>query len=52
MNKIAYFLLLFNILFFGCESQKDKSFIGVSYTQDLSTEKNFDGRLLLNLLIQ
>ena len=47
MNKIACFLLLFNILFFGCESQKDKSFIGVSYTQDLSTEKNFDGRLLL-----
>ena len=38
MNKIACFLLLFNILFFGCESQKDKSFIGVSYTQDLSTD--------------
>ena len=47
MNKIARFLLVFNFLFFSCESQKDKSFIGVSYIQDLSIEKGFDGRLLL-----
>jgi hypothetical protein len=47
MNKIACFLLVFNFLFFGCESQKDKSFIGVSYSQDLSIDKGFDGRLLL-----
>ena len=46
MNKIAHFVLVFTFIFFGCESKKDKYFIGVSYTQDLGS-KGFDGRLLL-----
>ena len=46
MNKITHLLLVFALIFFGCESKKDQSFIGVSYSKDLGS-KGFDGRLLL-----
>ena len=47
MKKFAPFVFVFTFLFIGCESKIDKSFIGVSYTQDLAIEDGFDGRLLL-----
>ena len=46
MNKIPHLSLVFALFFFGCESKKDQSFIGVSYSKDLGS-KGFDGRLLL-----
>ena len=47
MKKFAPFVFVFTFLFIGCESKIDKSFIGVSYSQDLAIEDGFDGRLLL-----
>ena len=47
MNKIKYLLLVFTFIFEGCVSEKDSSFISVSYSNDLATEDGFDGRLLL-----
>ena len=47
MKKIIPFIFVLTFLFIGCESKKDKSFIGVSYPQDLAIEDGFDGRLLL-----
>ena len=47
MNKIKYLLLVFTLIFKGCVSENDSSFISVSYSNDLATEDGFDGRLLL-----
>ena len=47
MKKFATFIFGFTFLFIGCESEIDKSFIGVSYSQDLAIEDGFNGRLLL-----
>ena len=47
MKKITPFIFVLTFLFIGCESKKDKSFIGVSYPQNLAIEDGFDGRLLL-----
>ena len=47
MNKIKYLLLVFTLIFKGCISEKDNSFISVSYSNDLAIEDGFDGRLLL-----
>ena len=40
-------MFVFTFLLIGCESKIDKSFIGVSYSQDLAIQDGFDGRLLL-----
>ena len=47
MNKIKYLLLVFTLIFKGCISEKESSFIGVSYSNDLATDGGFDGRLLV-----
>ena len=47
MNKIKYLLLVFTLIFKGCISEKDNSFISVSYSNDLAREDGIDGRLLL-----
>ena len=47
MKKFATFIFVFTFLFIGCESEIDKSFIGVSYSQDLAIEDGFNGRLLI-----
>ena len=47
MKKFNTFIFVFTFLFIGCESEIDKSFIGVSYSQDLAIEDGFNGRLLL-----
>ena len=39
--------MVFTFIFKGCISEKDNSFISVSYSNDLAIEDGFDGRLLL-----